>query len=195
MNGMNPKVDFYFNKAEQWQEAIEKLRVIALDCQLTEELKWGVPCYTFQNSNIVLIHVFKEYCAILFMKGALLNDDQGYLIQQTENVQGPRQLRFRSVDEISNLESVIHRYIEDAIAVEHKGLEVSKAVTKEQVYPEEFIKILTGNKKLEEAFEVLTPGRKRAYNLYFSGAKHSATRTARVEKHIPRILQGKGLND
>jgi len=195
MTKKNPKIDKILDNIDNWQEELRALRTIILEHDFEEVVKWGQPCYTLHAKNVLLIHQFKEYCAILFMKGALLNDDQGYLIQQTENVQGPRQLRFRSVDEISNLESVIHRYIEDAIAVEHKGLEVSKAVTKEQVYPEEFIKILTGNKKLEEAFEVLTPGRKRAYNLYFSGAKQSATRTARVEKHIPRILQGKGMND
>ena len=195
MTKKNPKIDKILDNIDNWQEELRALRTIILEHDFEEVVKWGQPCYTLNSKNVLLIHQFKEYCAILFMKGALLNDDQGYLIQQTENVQGPRQLRFRSVDEISNLESVIHRYIEDAIAVEHKGLEVSKAVTKEQVYPEEFIKILTGNKKLEEAFEALTPGRKRAYNLYFSGAKQSATRTARVEKHIPRILQGKGMND
>jgi len=195
MTKKNPKIDKILDNIDNWQEELRALRTIILEHDFEEVVKWGQPCYTLHAKNVLLIHQFKEYCAILFMKGALLNDDQGYLIQQTENVQGPRQLRFRSVDEISNLESVIHRYIEDAIAVEHKGLEVSKAVTKEQVYPEEFIKILTGNKKLEEAFEALTPGRKRAYNLYFSGAKQSATRTARVEKHIPRILQGKGMND
>lgn len=195
MNGMNPKVDFYFNKAEKWQEAIEKLRMIVLDCQLTEELKWGCPCYTLEGNNIVLIHVFKEYCAFLFMKGALLKDPIGILVQQTENVQSARQIRFTSAEEIEEMEHILKVYIQDAIEVEKSGLEVEFKKTTEFNMPEEFQKKLDENPDLEHAFEALTPGRQRGYLLYFSGAKQSKTRTARVEKYMPKILDGKGLND
>ena len=195
MNGMNPKVDFYFNKAEKWQEAIEKLRVILLDCQLTEELKWGCPCYTFEGSNIVLIHTFKEYCALLFMKGVLLKDPIGILIQQTENVQVARQIRFTNAEEIDEMAHILKAYIQDAIAVEKAGLQVELKKTTEFNMPEEFQKKLDENPDLEHAFEALTPGRQRAYLLYFSGAKQAKTREARVEKYMPKILDGKGLND
>ena len=195
MNGMNPKVDFYFNKAEKWQEEIKKLRRIVLDCQLTEELKWGVPCYTFQKSNIVLIHVFKEYCAILFVKGALLKDAKGILIQQTENVQAARQIRFTNVREIVKLEPILKAYIHEAIEVEKAGLKVNYKKATEFIVPEEFQNKLDRIPALREAFYALTPGRQRAYIFYFSQPKLTRTRESRVEKCIDLILDGMGLND
>jgi len=195
MNNMNPKVDFYFIKEKQWQEEIEKLRTIILDCQLTEELKWGVPCYTFQKSNIVLIHVFKEYCAILFVKGALLKDANGILITQTENVQAARQIRFTNVQEIVEMESILKAYIYEAIEVEKAGLKVNYKKATEFSIPDEFQNKLDENPALETAFYALTPGRQRAYLLYFSAPKQSKTREARVEKCMQQILNGKGLND
>jgi uncharacterized protein YdeI (YjbR/CyaY-like superfamily) len=192
---MNPKVDFFFNNAKQWQEEFEQLRTIVLDCGLTEELKWGVPCYTYQNSNIVLIHGFKEYCALLFHKGALLKDPVGILIQQTENVQAARQIRFTNIEEIVEMEHILKAYIQEAIEVEKAGLEVEYKETSEFNMPEEFQERLDASPDLKTAFEVLTPGRQRGYLLYFSGAKQSKTRAARVEKYIPQILAGKGLND
>lgn len=192
---MNPKVDFYFEKNERWKKEIEKLRDIALDCGLTEELKWGCPCYALNNSNIVLIHVFKEYCAYLFFKGALLNDANGILIQQTENVQSPRQARFTNVKEIAKLEKVLKAYIYEAIEVERAGLKVKLKKTSDFKIPEEFQKKLDKNKTLKTAFEKLTPGRQRSYLFYFSQAKQSKTREDRVEKYIPKILDGKGLED
>jgi uncharacterized protein YdeI (YjbR/CyaY-like superfamily) len=195
MNNKNPKVDFFFSKAKQWQEEFEKLRMIVLDCQLTEELKWGVPCYTFQKSNIVLIHGFKEYCALLFPKGTLLNDPIGVLIQQTENVQAARQIRFTNVEEIDEMEHILKAYILEAIEVEKAGLKVDYKKTTEFNIPEEFQRKLDENSDLKTAFEALTPGRQRAYLLYFSQPKQSKTREARVEKCMPQILNGKGLND
>jgi uncharacterized protein YdeI (YjbR/CyaY-like superfamily) len=195
MNGMNPKVDFYFIKEKKWQKEIEKLRTIILDCQLTEELKWGVPCYTFQKNNIVLIHVFKEYCAILFVKGALLNDAHGILIQQTENVQAGRQVRFTNVREIVEMGPILKAYIYEAIEVEKAGLKVSLKKTTEYTIPEEFQHKLDEIPALKAAFDALTPGRQRAYNLYFSAPKQSKTRETRVEKCVQQILNGKGLND
>jgi uncharacterized protein YdeI (YjbR/CyaY-like superfamily) len=195
MNTMNPKVDFYFSKAKKWQKEIEKLRTIVLDCQLTEELKWGVPCYTFQKSNIVLIHVFKEYCAVLFFKGALLNDADNVLVQQTENVQATRQIRFTSVQEITSREATLKAYIYEAIEVEKAGLQVEFKKTTEFTVPEEFQKKLDEVPVLKTAFDALTPGRQRAYILYFSAPKQSKTRESRVEKTMPQILAGKGLND
>lgn len=192
---MNPKVDFYFNKAKTWQEEIEQLRMIVLDCGLTEELKWGVPCYTFQTSNIVLIHVFKEYCALLFFKGALLNDANGILIQQTENVQAARQIRFTNVGEIIEMKPILKAYIFEAIEVEKAGLKVDLKKTAEFAVSEEFQNKLEEMPALKTAFDALTPGRQRAYMLHFSAPKQSKTREARVEKHIPQILNGKGLND
>jgi uncharacterized protein YdeI (YjbR/CyaY-like superfamily) len=192
---INPKVDFFFNNAKQWQEEFEQLRTIVLDCGLTEELKWGVPCYTYQNSNIVLIHGFKEYCALLFHKGALLKDPVGILIQQTENVQAARQIRFTNIEEIVEMEHILKAYIQEAIEVEKAGLEVEYKETSEFNMPEEFQERLDASPDLKTAFEVLTPGRQRGYLLYFSGAKQSKTRAARVEKYIPQILAGKGLND
>jgi uncharacterized protein YdeI (YjbR/CyaY-like superfamily) len=195
MNRMNPKVDFYFSKAKKWQEEIKKLRMIILDCQLTEELKWGVPCYTFQESNIVLIHVFKEYCALLFFKGALLNDANGILIQQTKNVQAGRQIRFTNLREIVEMETILKAYVFEAIEVEKAGLKVNFKKTVEFIIPEEFQNKLDENPALKAAFDALTPGRQRAYNLYFSAPKQSKTRESRVEKCMQQILNGKGLND
>lgn len=192
---MNPKVDFFFNKAKQWQEEYEKLRAIVLECGLAEELKWGCPCYTFDGNNIVLIHGFKDYCALLFMKGALLNDDHDILIQQTENVQSARQIRFRDIREIYELESTIKAYIQQAIEVEKAGLKVKFKKSSEFTMPEEFQAKLDRMPKLKKAFEALTPGRQRGYLLHFSSAKQSKTRAARVEKYIPQILAGKGLDD
>ncbi len=195
MNGMNPKVEFFFSKATQWQEEYEKLRMIVLDCGLTEELKWGCPCYTFQESNIVLIHGFKEYCALLFMKGVLINDPIGILIQQTENVQAARQIRFTNADEIDEMEHILKAYILEAVEVEKAGLQVELKKTAEYIIPEEFQEKLDENPALKTAFEALTPGRQRAYILYFSAPKQAKTRTSRVEKYMPQILDGKGLND
>lgn len=194
---MNPKVDFYFSKAKKWQKELNTLRTIILDCGLTEELKWGVPCYTFENSNIVLIHVFKEYCAVLFFKGALLNDSNGILVQQTENVQAARQVRFTNVGEIVELEPTLKAYIYEAIEVERAGLNVKFKKTTEFTIPEEFQKKFSakGGAALKTAFDALTPGRQRAYILYFSAPKQSKTREARVEKYMKQILAGKGLND
>ena len=191
---MNPKVDFYFSKAK-WQKELEQLRMIVLDCGLTEELKWGVPCYAFQESNIVLIHVFKEYCALLFFKGALLNDPNGILIQQTKNVQSARQVRFTSVQEIVKLQPVLKAYIYEAIEVEKAGLKVNLKQVSEYPVSDEFENKLADTPALKTAFNALTPGRQRAYLLYFSTPKQSKTREARVEKYMQQILNGKGLND
>jgi uncharacterized protein YdeI (YjbR/CyaY-like superfamily) len=192
---MNPKVDFFFNKDTKWQKEFEKLRMIIPDCGLTEELKWGCPCYTFEKTNIVLIHGFKEYCAILFFKGALLNDTNGILIQQTENVQAARQVRFTNVREIVKLERILKAYIYEAIEVEKAGLKVKLKKTSEFKIPEEFQKKLNKTPALKTAFYALTPGRQRAYIFYFSQPKQSKTREARVEKYMKQILKGKGLND
>jgi uncharacterized protein YdeI (YjbR/CyaY-like superfamily) len=192
---MNPKVDFFFNKAEKWQTELEQLRKIILDCGLTEELKWGVPCYTFQKNNIVLIHGFKEYCAILFHKGALLSDANGILIQQTEHVQAARQIRFINVQEIIKMEAVIKTYIYEAIEVEKAGLKVELKKTTAFNMPEEFQQKLDEIPALKTAFEALTPGRQRAYLLHFSAPKQSKTRESRVEQCMQLILNGKGLND
>jgi uncharacterized protein YdeI (YjbR/CyaY-like superfamily) len=192
---MNPKVDFFFNKAKQWQEEYEKLRMIALDCGLTEELKWGCPCYALNNQNIVLIHGFKEYCAYLFFKGALLSDANGILIQQTEHVQSARQIRFTNVVEIAEMASTLKVYINEAIEVEKAGLKVDLKKTADFKVPEEFQYKLDHIPALKTAFEALTPGRQRGYLFYFSQPKQSRTREARVEKYIPQILSGKGLDD
>ncbi len=195
MNSMNPKVDEFLSRAKKWQEELEKLRMIILDCGLTEEFKWKQPCYTYQNSNIVLIHGFKEYCALLFLKGVLLNDANGILIQQTENVQSGRQIRFTSLKEIVKMEPILKTYIYEAIEVEKAGLEVNFKTTTEFRIPEEFQKILDDNPDLKTAFESLTPGRQRAYILHFSSPKQSKTRVSRIEKYTQRIFDGKGLND
>ena len=194
-SSMNPKVDFYFNKEKKWQEEIEKLRTIILDCGLTEELRWGVPCYTFEKSNIVLIHVFKEYCAILFIKGSLLKDTKGILIQQTKNVQAGRQVRFTNLHEIIQLTPILQTYIHEAIEVEKAGLKVNFKKTTEFEIPEEFLNKLNEIPALKKAFDALTPGRQRAYIFYFSQPKQSKTRLARVEKYLKQILNGKGLDD
>ncbi|MCX2680499.1 YdeI family protein [Galbibacter sp. EGI 63066] len=192
---MNPKVDWFFDKATKWQEAYKQLRRIILDTGLTEELKWGKPCYTYKGNNILLMHGFKDYCALLFHKGALLKDTEGILVQQTENVQAARQIRFIDVKEIVELEKTIKTYVFEAIEAEKAGLQVPMKKTKEFDIPEEFQQALDKNPDLKAAFEALTPGRKRGYLLYFSGAKQSKTRAARVEKYAPHILKGKGLND
>jgi len=192
---MNPKVDFYFDKAQKWQEELGQLRIIVLDRGLTEELKWGVPCYTFQKSNIVLIHTFKEYCALLFFKGALLKDAHNILIQQTENVQAARQIRFTNVQEIVESEPILKAYIDEAIEVEKAGLKVDLKKAEEFAVPEEFQNKLDETPALKTAFDALTPGRQRAYMLHFSAPKQSKTRESRVEKCMQQILNGKGLND
>lgn len=192
---MNSKVDFYFTKKKKWQKEIEHLRIIVLDTGLTEELKWGCPCYMLEKSNIVLIHVFKEYCALLFFKGALLKDTDGILVQQTKNVQATRQLRFISVDEIINMEPILKAYIYEAIEVEKAGLKVPLKKTKEFNMPEEFQKKLDKSPDLKTAFKALTPGRQRGYLLYFSAPKQSKTRESRIEKYTQAILNGKGVND
>lgn len=192
---MNPKVDFYFDEAKNWQKEQEELRQIVLDCQLTEELKWGCPCYTFQGDNIVLIHAFKEYCALLFFKGALLSDTDGILIQQSKNVQAARQIRFTNLTEIVDLKTILKTYIYQAVEIEKAGLKVVLKKTTEFVMAEEFQKKLNENQALDTAFNALTPGRQRAYLLHFSSPKQSKTREARVEKAINQILEGKGLKD
>lgn len=192
---MNPKVDGFISREKKWQKEYEKLRMIVLDCQLTEELKWGVPCYTYQNNNIVLIHGFKDYCALLFIKGSLLRDTHTILIQQTENVQVGRQIRFRNIQEIIEKETIIKEYIHEAIEVEKSGLEVNFKKSTEFSIPEEFQNKLYSNSTLKSVFEALTPGRQRAYILYFSAPKQSKTREQRIEKYLEQILSGKGLDD
>jgi len=195
MNNTNAKVDFFFDKAKQWREEYEKLRIIILNCGLNEELKWGCPCYTYNKSNIVLIHGFKDYCALLFHKGALLRDTNGILIQQTENVQSARQIRFTNVGEIVELEPAIKAYIYEAIEVEKAGLKVDFKKTKDYTVPKEFQKYLDEDPELKTAFEALTPGRQRGYLLYFSQPKQSKTRKSRIEKCLGKILNGEGLQD
>lgn len=195
MNKKNPKLDRFFSEAKKWQKELKKLRTIVLDCHLTEDLKWGQPCYTFQGKNIVVIHGFKEYCALLFFKGALLKDGKGILIQQTENVQAARQIRFTSVGEIVQLEPILKAYIDQAIEVEKVGLKVKLKKTSDFIIPEEFQNKSDENPALKTAFAALTPGRQRAYILYFSAPKQSKTRESRVEKYMRQILNGKGLND
>jgi uncharacterized protein YdeI (YjbR/CyaY-like superfamily) len=195
MNTMNPKVDFYFNKEKKWQQEVKKLRTIVLDCPLTEELKWGCPCYTFKDTNVVLIHDFKEYCALLFLKGALLNDAEGILIQQTENVQAARQIRFTSIEQITEMQATLKAYIYEAIEVEKAGLKYEFKKATEFNIPEEFQNKLDEMPALKTAFEALTPGRQKGYYLHFSAAKQAKTREARIEKYIPQILNGKGLDD
>ena len=193
--GANPKVDFFFRNPEQWQGEYRRLRAIVLACGLTEELKWGKPCYAFREGNVVLIHGFKDYCALLFFKGALLRDAKGILVQQTENVQAARQVRFTNIREVVKLESILKAYIKEAIAAEKAGLQVSLKKTSEFKVAEEFQKKLDEMPALQAAFHALTPGRQRGYLLYFSGAKQSKTREARVKKCLPQILKGKGLDD
>jgi len=192
---MNPKADWYFEKNEKWQKEIRKLRTIILDCGLTEELKWGCPCYTYESRNVVLIHVFKEYCAVLFFKGALLADPDGILIQQTENVQAARQVRFTNIKEVKERERILKTYIYEAIEVERAGLQVKLKKTKDFKIPEEFQTKLDKMPSLKKAFDSLTPGRQRGYIFHFSQPKLSKTREARVEKYLKQILSGKGLDD
>ena len=192
---MNPKVDWFFSKDTKWQKEYEKLRTIILDCGLIEELKWGCPCYTFENTNVVLIHGFKEYCALLFFKGALLNDPNGILIQQTKNVQSARQIRFTNAREIVKMEKFLKPYIYEAIEVERAGLKVKLKKTSDFKIPDEFKKQLDKKAALKKAFNSLTPGRQKQYIFYFSQPKQSTTREARIEKYMKQILNGKGLND
>ncbi|MBF0575207.1 YdeI/OmpD-associated family protein [Dysgonomonas sp. GY617] len=194
-NIMNPKVDIFLSEATKWQAEFERLRTIILDCHLTEELKWGKPCYLFENRNIALIHGFKEYCAILFFKGSLLKDPNNILVQQTENIQAARQVRFTNIQEIVNIEPILKAYIYEAIDIEKSGLEVNFKKNTEFKIPEEFQKKLDEIPALKTAFESLSPGRQRAYILYFSTAKQIKTRELRVEKYTQQILDGKGLND
>ncbi|GIN16955.1 YdeI/OmpD-associated family protein [Shouchella clausii] len=193
-NSTNPKVDEFLTNAKKWKEEYKKLREIILDCDLTEEFKWMHPCYTFENKNIVLIHGFKDYCALLFHKGALLKDAHGILIQQTENVQAARQIRFTNIEEIIEKELILKDYIDEAIAVEKAGLKVNQDNTNLNI-PEELQNKFDEMPALKTAFEALTPGRQRAYILYFSGAKQPKTRAARVEKYVQKILDGLGLKD
>lgn len=195
MSEINPKVNFFFTKAKKWKGELEKLRAIALDSSLTEELKWGVPCYTLHGSNVFLIHAFKDYCAILFHKGVLLKDPKKILIQQTENVQSARQLRFTSMHDIVDLEPTLKAYMKEAIKVEKAGTKVEYKKTTEFKMPEEFKSKLDKNVKLKKAFDALTPGRQRGYLLYFSSAKQAKTREDRIEKNMERIMSGKGLED
>ena len=192
---MNSKVDFYFNKNNKWQKEIEQLRMIVLDCGLNEELKWGCPCYTLDKKNVVLIHVFKEYCALLFFKGALIKDPKKILIQQTENVQAARQMRFTDLGEIIKLEPSIKSYIKEAIEVERSGKKVELKKTKEYSVPEELQNKLDDDPAFKKAFYELTPGRQRGYLLYFSEAKQSKTRIARIERSVQDIMDGKGWNE
>ena len=191
----NPKVDAFIANAKRWQEELKKMRTILLDSELTEELKWGVPCYTLLGSNVVLIHVFKEYCALLFFKGALLKDARGILIQQTKNTQAARQMRFTNAAEIVKMEATIKAYVREAIEVEKAGLKVEFKKTEEFLVPDEFQNKLDATPTLKTAFEALTPGRQRAYLLHFSAPKQSKTRESRVEKCMQQIFDGKGLND
>jgi uncharacterized protein YdeI (YjbR/CyaY-like superfamily) len=195
MNRTNPKVDFYFKKAKKWQEEFNQLRKIILGCGLTEELKWGQPCYAFQNRNIVLIHGFKEYCALLFFKGSLMKDPKGILIQQTVNVQAGRQIRFANAQEIAKMKTTLKFYISEALRVETAGLKVNFKKTSEFIIPKEFQSKLDKIPVLKDAFYALTPGRQRAYIYYFSQPKLSKTRESRVEKCLDQILDGIGLND
>lgn len=192
---MNHRVDFFFEKEKKWQQEVKRLREIILECHLAEELKWGCPCYMFEKSNIVLIHTFKEYCAILFFKGALLKDPKGVLIQQTENVQSARQMRFTNIKEVDKLKATMKAYVFEAVEIEEKGQKVELKKPAEFAMAEEFKQALDKKPALKKAFEALTPGRQRGYLLYFSQAKQAKTREARLKKYIPNILDGKGLDD
>lgn len=192
---MNPVVDNYIDKSPRWREALSALRAIVLDCQLDETLKWGVPCYTFQGRNVVLMHTFRDYCALLFHKGALLSDPAGMLIQQTEQTQATRQIRFTNVAEVSEQVNVLQSYIREAIELEKAGAQVTFKKTADYVIPDEWQRQLDGNADLKRAFNALTPGRQRAYLLHFAAPKQAKTRESRIEKCIPQILTGKGLMD
>jgi uncharacterized protein YdeI (YjbR/CyaY-like superfamily) len=191
----NPRVDWFFSKDTKWQGEYEALRSIMLDTGLVEKLKWGCPCYTFEDKNIVLIHGFKEYCALLFFKGALLKDPKGILVQQTKNVQAARQIRFTNVKDIIKMKAVLKKYVYEAVKAEESGLKVDFRKTAEYPVPEEFQNKLNKSRALKNAFYALTPGRQRGYLLYFSSAKQSKTREARVEKYMKQILAGRGLED
>jgi uncharacterized protein YdeI (YjbR/CyaY-like superfamily) len=195
MSALDPKVDAFLGRERRWRSEMTELRKIALSCKLTEELKWGTPCYALDGKNVVLIHGFKEYCAYLFFKGALLKDPRGILIIQTPNVQASRQIRFLQVKEIVKLKSTLKAYIQEAIEVEKAGLKVARKKPAEIPVPHEFRLRLDGSPALTKAFEGLTPGRQRGYLLHFGSAKQSKTRASRIEKHIPRILAGRGLDD
>lgn len=195
MTNMNPQVDEYVRETDKWQEEIEQLRKVSLDCGLTEEFKWRKPCYTFQGSNIAIIQPFKEYCALMFFKGVLLKDPKGILVAPGENSQTQRQFRFTSAQEIDELEPVLKEYIDEAIEVEKAGLEVTFKKTTEYTIPEELKNKFDENPALKTAFEALTPGRQRAYIIYFTKPKQSKTRESRIEKYMQQILEGKGLND
>jgi uncharacterized protein YdeI (YjbR/CyaY-like superfamily) len=192
---MNPKVDAFLKRQDKWRPEFEKLRELLLETGLTEELKWGQPCYALDGKNVALIHGFKEYCAILFHKGSLLKDPKGVLIQQTKNVQAARQIRFTSVKEVAKLAKTVKTYVRAAIEIERAGLKVQFKKTEDHALPEEFASALAGKSKLKTAFAALTPGRQRAYIFHFAQPKLSKTRAARVAKHIPRILEGLGLDD
>lgn len=195
MNRKNPEIGAFLNKAKKWQEEMEKLRMLLLDCGLKEELKWGKPCYTFEKSNIVIIQGFKEFCALMFFKGALLKDPEAILKKPGENSQAARRIPFTGVQEITELEPVLRAYIFEAVELEKAGLKVNFEKNRALIFPEEFQNKLEESPDLKAAFNRLTPGRQRAYNLYFSAPKRSETRTSRIEKCIPQILKGKGLND
>lgn len=195
MSTMNPKVDWFFKKDTPWKEEYGQLRKIILSCGLTEELKWGCPCYTVDDSNVVLIHGFKDYCALLFHKGVLLKDPKRLMIQQTENVQSARQMRFTHLDQITDMESVIKAYVKEAVKIEKAGTKVTMKKTSEFKMPVEFKKVLDTTPKVRKAFDALTPGRQRGYLLYFSSAKLAKTRDERIKKYVPMILKGKGLED
>ena len=192
---MNPKVDEFIMKAKKWQEEVETLRTLLLDCNLTEELKWGTPCYTFQNSNLVLIHTFKEYFALGFFNGALLNDTEGILVKPGENTQAGRQIRFTNKEEIVKMEPILKAYIFEAIEVERAGLKLEVKKNIQLDFPDELINKFESNPAFKTAFEALTPGRQRAYLMYFSDSKQAKTREARIEKYTQQILNGKGFND
>jgi len=191
----NPKVDAYFSRRDSWQEEFARLRRILLDTGLTEDLKWGEPCYTLDGANVVLIHGFKDYCALLFFKGALMSDTAGVLIQQTKNVQAARQIRFTSADQISGMENVLKAYVAEAAEIERSGAKMDFKGTEEFAVPEEFQARIDSTPALKSAFEALTPGRQRAYLLHFAQPKQAKTREARIDKAMPQILAGKGLND
>jgi uncharacterized protein YdeI (YjbR/CyaY-like superfamily) len=195
MSKLNPKVDAYLRRAKKWREEMAELRRIVLDCPLTEELKWRAPCYTFQNSNVVLIGAFKEYCVLSFVKGALLKDAKRILVKPGENTQAVRVIRFTEVREITKIEPTLKAYLHEAIEVEKAGLKVKLKKITERKIPEELQDKFAENPALKTAFRALTPGRQRAYLLHFSAAKQSKTRTSRIEKCMPRILKGKGLAD
>ena len=192
---MNSKADWFFTKQTKWQDAYSELRTLALDCNLTEELKWGCPCYTVEKRNIILIHGFKDYCALLFMQGALLKDAKKILVQQTENVQSARQIRFKNLEEILKNKTTVKAYIKEAIAIDKAGLKVELKKTTEYNIPEEFQIVLKDMPQLKTAFQALTPGRQRGYLLYFSAPKQVKTRETRIEKYLQQILDGKGLDD